>query len=329
MSETLDAVPAETPQVDPADDLRAAIGSAWDEVTNEAEPTPPAEEGANRDERGRFAAQDREANPVVSPETAAEETQPAPLPAPASLSPDDVSRWASLPREHQEWLAAREEKAQQEAQAFQPVKDVLAQYNAYFAARGVPPAQAVVSLFEAERALRENPDMAIEVLARQYGARLPMANAVAQATQPTQPNADYAALVQHVQRLEAEIAQGRQASERAAAEATQQMIRDFAANPEHRHFPTVRTYMGALMTADPGLDMATAYAMACRAHPEVSKAIAAEAAKADQAARTKAANEAKARAVSVRGVPPVANGSGKAPDSLRGTLEAVWDGALH
>lgn len=322
MSETIDTAPTEAaPDTSPADDLRAAIGAAFEEHA----PT----EGA-RDERGRFAAHERDTSAVVSHETASDDTQPAPeaeappIEAPATLSADDLSRWATLPRDAQEFIAQREAKAAETARALEPVQSVLKQYEPLYAARGIAAPQALASLFEAQRMLETRPAEAIAVLARQYGVPLPQA----EASTPSQPNDQISALMAHVQRLEAEIAQSKQIAERSASQTIEQTIREFAAKPEHRHFPTVRSYMGALMQADPSLDLARAYEMACRAHPEVSKALAAEAEKAANAEKAKRADEAKRKAVSVRGAPPMV-GNGKVPDSIRGVLEAAFDGGLH
>lgn len=322
MSETLDAAPTEgTPDTSPADDLRAAIGAAFDEHgSGETE----------RDDRGRFAARERETNAVADHETAPRDEQPAPEPeappieAPASLSADDLSRWATLDRATQEWIAAREAKASESARTWEPVQNVLKQYEPLYAARGIAAPQALASLFEAQRMLETRPAEAIEVLARQYGVPFPRA----EASTPSQPNDQISALLAEVQSLKAEIAQSKQVAEYSAAQATEQTIREFAAKPEHRHFPTVRGFMGELMRAGWASDLASAYEMACRAHPEVSKALAAEAEKAANAEKAKRADEAKRRAVSVRGAPPTI-GNGQVPDSIRGNLYAAWDGVAH
>lgn len=321
MSETIEApAPDTAPTPDPVDDLRAAIGAAFDE---HAEP----DAAPQRDERGRFAGREvPEGAEPAAPEPKAE-AAPAelpPLPPPATLAADDVSRWATLPREHQEWIAAREAKAQETTKAFEPINEVLTKYSPLFAARGVPPAQAIAALFEAQHMLQTRPNDAIRALAREFGATLPTAEA-----HPSNDNDQWNALVQEVQQLRAAVAESQQATAQERRIALETQIRDFASNPAHRHFPIVRPYMGALMTADPELDMARAYEMACRAHPSVSKALADEEAKAAIAARTKAANEARAKQVSVRGGAPPVAGNGAAPDSLRGTLVAAWDGALH
>lgn len=322
MSETLDPAAPETPDASPADDLRAALGAAYDEHIGG---------DTARDEQGRFAAHERDTNAVADHEAAPrdEQTDPAPVaeaPAiepPATLSADDLSRWATLPRNAQEWIAQREAKAAESARALEPVQGVLKQYEPLYAARGISAPQALASLFEAQRMLETRPAEAIAVLARQYGVALPQAEA-----NPSQPNDQIAQLVAHVRSLEAKIAEREQVAERSAAQTIEQTIREFAAKPEHRHFPAVRTYMGALMQADPSLDLARAYEMACKAHPDVSKALAAEAEKAANAERAKRAEEAKRKAVSVRGAPPMV-GTGKVPDTIRGTLEAAFDGALH
>lgn len=322
MSETLDAAPTET-QTDtsPADDLRAAIGAAFDEHA----PTDNA-----RDERGRFAAQERDTSAAADHEAAPRDEQPAPEPEapaiepPATLSADDLSRWATLPRDAQEWIAQREAKAAEAARTLEPVQNVLKQYEPLYAARGIPAPQALASLFEAQRMLETRPAEAIAVLARQYGVQFPQA----EASTPSQPNDQISALLAEVQALKAEIAQGKQAAEYSVAQATEQTIREFAAKPEHRHFPAVRGFMGELMRAGWASDLASAYEMACRAHPEVSKILAAEAEKAANAEKAKRADEAKRKAVSVRGAPPMV-GNGKVPDSLRGVLEAAFDGGLH
>jgi len=322
VSETLDAAPTEAPDTSPADDLRSAIGAAFDE--HDAPET-------DRDDRGRFAS--NEPQQPSAPDTeptqgiAAEPAEPdAPaIDPPASLSADDLSRWATLPREHQEWVAAREAKAQETARSLEPVQSVLKQYEPLYAARGIPAPQAMAQLFEAQRML-ESPRAAeaIAVLARQYGVDLSQFGSGA----TNQPNDAVTALMQEVQQLKAEVAQSRQAAVQSASDSIDTTIREFAANPANRHFPTVRSYMGALMTADPALDMATAYQMACRAHPTVSKALSSEAEKASMAAKTKAANEARGKAVSVRGSLP-STGAVAVPDSVRGTLNAAWDGQLH
>ena len=325
MSETLDApAPDTTTDTSAADDLRSAIGAAFDE--HDGPDTPDT----TRDDRGRFAGNSSADGSLSAPsEARASEASSAPvaeapaIEAPATLSADDLSRWATLPRDAQELIAQREAKAAETVRALEPVQSVLKQYEPLYAARGIPAPQALASLFEAQRMLETRPAEAIAVLARQYGVPIHQAGA-----NPSQPQDEITQLVAHVRNLEAKIAEREQAAEQTATQTIEQTIRQFAANPEHRHFPIVRNFMGALMQADPALDLPRAYEMACRAHPDVSKIIAADAEKATNADKAKRAAEAKGKAVSVRGAPPMV-GNGAVPDSVRGVLSAAWDGALH
>lgn len=315
MSETVDP-PVEAPVVDAADDLRSALGDAWDEVSGG---------DTDRDERGRFANPDAPAEPeaaTTEPEAPAE-AAPA-VPPPATLGADDLSRWATLPRDAQEFIAQREAKAHEAVSALEPVQRVLKQYEPLYAARGIPAPQAMASLFQAQHMLETRPHEAIAVLARQYGVALPTGDGANLA------NGDqFAALMQEVQQLRATVQEREVRDAQASTAAIETTIKEFATNPEHRHFPVVRSYMGALMQADPSLDMGRAYEMACRAHPEVSKALSADAEKAERAKRSQAANEARSKAVSVRGGAPPVNGAGRVPDSIRGVIESAWSGSIN
>lgn len=304
MSETqtdapeIDATPA--PEVDPSDDLRAALSAAYDEVAAEpdAEPEAPETSAADRDERGRFVARDG-AEPEAEPEAPEVETQAA-APEPVAVPPELAS-----------------------------VKGVLDEHRELYEARGIPPADAVRALFNAQRALQERPYEAIQQLARDFGVDLTQFGR--QQAPQTNDQVLQAALARLEQLERAHTTQQQQAEQAKQAE-IQQTISQFAADPKHVHFPAVQKMMGALMTSGQADDLATAYDMACRAHPTVFEAIQkAEKEAADKsaaAARSQAAAKAKAASVSVRGTPSV-NGFNKPPETLRGALEAAWDGRLN
>jgi hypothetical protein len=295
-AETVEAVAPDVaaPEPSAADDLRSAIAAAWDEVAAEpeAEDAPePEAEAAERDEKGRFVGKEGEAPEV--------EAQPE---APAPAIPPDLA----------------------------PIKEVLDHYKPLYEARGLPPAEAVRTLFAAQHALQTQPYEAIQALARDFGVDLTKFSPQQAQHAPGDPN--YAALMQKVQQLEGTIVQREQAAEQAAAAQINQTIQQFAADPKHSHFPAVRTAMGALMQAGIADDLATAYDMACRAHPQVfqsiQKAEQEARAKAEASARSQAASQAKAKAVSVRGSPAV-NGFTKPPETLRETIEAAYSGRLN
>jgi hypothetical protein len=156
--------------------------------------------------------------------------------------------------------------------------------------------------------------------------------APAQQQAPQTNDPTLSAVLQKLQALEGTISTQQQQAEHAERARLDSSIAAFAADPKHSHFPTVRQAMGALMQAGIANDMATAYEMACRAHPDIyaktTKAEAEAQAKAAASARAQAAAQAKAKAVSVRGSPSV-NGFATVPDSLRDTIAAAWDGRLN
>jgi hypothetical protein len=316
MSETVSESP-EVAATEPVDDLRSALGDAWD-----AQETPPTEAPA-RGEDGKFTSA---AEPEA--EVEAEPAAPEPIPAPATLTPDIATKWDTLPRDAQEIIAQREAEAAKvaaEVRDVGPVRDVLARHEPLYAARGIPAAQALEGLFSAQRMLETRPVEAIAALARQYGVDLAsFANQQVQQYNPADP---LAAMQAKLTALESTLTQQQEQAARAAEAEIQQTVAAFASNPDYPHFPAVRTLMGSLMQSGVASNMADAYAMACRAHPDIhAKITATEKANAERqqaAERAKAAAAAKARAVSPRAAPTV-NGFATIPDSLRGAIEAAY-----
>jgi hypothetical protein len=313
MSETLDApqidTPAEAPAPDAADDLRAALGAAFDQHSD-----PETE----RDESGRFVSREREATDVIDHETPVDETQ-------AEAKPDAEAQ------------AAEETRPAMPAE-MAPIKQVLDDYAHLYRAKGVAPEAAVKALFDAEVALRSRPDEAFPALAQAFGfdimkwaaQRMPATQNEQAQTAPADPA--YQALVAKVQQLESHLTAQQQRSQQAQTAQVERMVAEFAADPKHAHFASVEPLMAAFIEKGQAKDLEAAYEMACRAHPDVFKTIqqseAAAKEKASLDAQRKAAAQAKAKAGSVRGSATVA-GIAKPPDDLRGTLNAVWDGRLN
>lgn len=311
MSETVEtpqteAAPAAAPEpeVNAADDLRAAIGAAYDEAEAAANETP------------------------AEPEKEAE-------PEPAKPEEPESKPAEAAERDAQGRFAPREAVIPPE---IAPVKAVLDEFQHMYAARGVQPADAMRALFSAHQALQTNPEAALRQLAHEFRVDLGKLAPAAAAPGSDDPliNATLARIAQ-IEQFQAQQQQEaktqRAEAERRANNEVARMIQTFSADPKHPHFPAVSKMMGALMTAGEAADLAEAYDMACRAHPAVSKAIqAAEVAARDKAAadaQRKAAADAKAKAVSLRnGTAPV-TGFRSPPDSLRATIEAVYDGRLN
>lgn len=327
MSETLDTAQAEAPV---GDDLRSVLSAAWDEhETVETEDT-----GRPRDERGRFASS-REVEDAPDtetpdqPEAKADEPATPAIEPPQSWSADERAHWASLSPAAQETILRRErdmDKVLSERAAEQrelnPLREVLAPYQADHAMRGLSSVDAVKQLLAAEEWLRKDPDRAFPELMRQYGydpRRLGL-NVPPQAQQaPTQQFND-----PRVDRLIADM-QARQQQDTLA------QIKAFADDPAHPHFDDVKQDMGRLIAANPDMSMKRAYEIAVAANSDVQAKIRAAA---DKAAREKAAKEAaekaeaaKRAAVSVRD--RGASGGSPAPArhlSVRENLLAAWEG---
>lgn len=314
MSETLDApqvdeAPApEAPAVDAADDLRAALGAAFDQHAGE---TDEEAEARGRDERGRFTRADgAEPEAPVEEQAAEPEAQEKPVEAAPAIPPE---------------LA--------------PIAKVLEDYKPLYAAKGVAPQDAVRALFDAEVALRQNPEQAFPALAQAFGFDI-MKWAAQRMPQPAQNEqapampADpaYQALQQRLHQLESHLSAQQQRTQQAQSVQVERMVAEFASDPKHAHFSSVEPVMAALIEKGIAKDLPEAYEMACRAHPDVSKTIQqTEASARERAAldaQKKAAAQAKAKAGSVRGSPTVA-GFAKPPEDLRGTINAVWDGRFN
>lgn len=314
MSDTIDAPQAEASATDisPADDLAAAIGAAFDEHAGSAEAESPA-----RDERGRFVAHESAATGVDAHETLVDDTQ-------AETATD--GQQAQAAPEARPALPPEVERLQQTLKRHEPL----------YAGRGIPAEQALDALFNAQRVLEERPYEAIQVLARQYGVDLsrfapqqpaPQYEQAAQSADPA-----YQAAMARIDRLEQLLTSQQQQAVQSQTAQVQRTIDDFAADPKHSHFRAAEPIMAALISSGQAKGLEQAYEMACRAHPEISKAIAAAETEARERAsakeRQRVAAEAKAKAVSVRGS-PVINGFAKVPDSVEETLAAAWDGRLN
>lgn len=308
MSDTADPIAPETPaDIAPADDLAAAIGSAFDQVE------AAQGEGPQRDERGRFAAVERDGEVADEPETPVEE-----------------------PADEEQAEAPEEARPEVPRPVTNSALDKIAEeYQPYYAAAGITAEQATRMLFEAHKGILRDPVAGIRALATQYGVDLAQ---FAPRQQPAQPapasnEPQDSAVMQRLAAVESFLVTQQQQAQAREAQGVEQSISAFAADPKHPHFPAVRTMMGALMQAGTAKDMESAYEMACRAHPEVWAKVQAEEAaakaKAEADRRAKAAAAARAKAPVVRTNVPAANGAAEAPRDWGSLVEAAWEGRLQ
>ena len=341
----------------PADDLRADLDAAFSSLERGDAPGmghnggPEIEAERPRNDAGQFTADE---TPVEGEAPEAEETKdeahqpegdsnPEKIAPPEGWPSDARLAWDRLPKAAQEALRADLDAGRitvgrpaQGTAAPDPVREVVKAYEPEISRRGMAPEQAVKVLFEAQRALDENPVQGLLQLARSYGVD-PATLAPANGAQASQFQADPAIgqLQQELATLKGYLTQQQRAAHEAQMAEHQRIIDDFAQTkssdgaPAYPHFDQVRGTMGNLLQAGEAKSLKDAYEMAVWARPDLRERILADQRKAEEAKRAaearKAAEEARKRAVSVRSNPSVTTTA--APEgSLREMLERAMDG---
>ena len=322
-----------------ADDLRADLAAAFETVDAPREEAlsmghnggPEMQAEPRRDDAGRFSAEEQPAE-GETPQAegtkdegrqAESDSNPAKVAPPEGWPSDANLAWDRLPKAAQDALRADLDagritigKPAQAAAAPDPVREVVKAYEPEISRRGMAPEQAVKVLFEAQRALDENPVEALRHLARSYGVD-PATLAPANGAQATQQSADpvIGQLQQEVATLRGYLTQQQRAQHDAVMMEQQRIITDFAETKAadgaaaYPYFEQVRVTMGNLLQAGEAKSLKDAYDMAVWARPDLRERILANQRKADDAKREaearKAAEEAKKRAVSIRSNPSI------------------------
>jgi hypothetical protein len=338
MSETAaPAAPVENPVSQPdSGSIGDDIARAFDEAVANAP--------AGRGEDGKFVSQ-RPAEPEKpsadapppkpddkpveeKPEAKTETTAEKPLDPPAGLSQAARERWAEIPRELQETIleqhGASERTLAEKDKEVAPLRDmqkVFEEHAARLAARGLTPTEVTRNLLTLHAEMERRPADVLQALARQYGVDLSRAPQQQQAA----ANPELAALRDQVTRLERALTEGQQQTQQTQAQQIEAQIAAFA--KDHPHFTAVRPVMGALISSGAAKDMQDAYDQACHANPSIRAQLAADTSRAEAIRRDREAREASARAVSISGTPPTP-ASKSVPDTLRGTIEAAFEGRL-
>jgi len=317
MSETIEQAPSG------GDDLETVLGDAYDALVAKEEAAE--DKGADRDDRGRFAARaDGEDNKTdQTPEAKDEDTSLAP---PSSWSDAEKAHWNTLTPEAKDVVLRRErdvEKAVQERVAERsrtdPITQTIEPYRDKWAISGVRPEQAIGQLLAAQDALTRNFDGALPELIRAFG-RDPIAAAQAILGQSQAPNMQQAPAVDFRDpRLDAVLVELQEAKTREVSN----QISKFASDPEHKFFEDVRQDMGRLIQIDPGMALKDAYERAVWSNPTTREKMLAQA-----RLNPPAKEQPRARAVSVRDAPSSAVGSRNVDRSKMTTeqiIEEAWE----
>ena len=288
-----------TEEVSPS--LREAIEAAF--TADEAAVSPaqtaeaPAETaGPERDETGRFKANEAEAAPE----------EPDDFDDAVGL---DRETWKLTPaqaRERAKALAKEAREASERAKAYEPLDRVLAPRRDALRATWGDEGKAVEQLFHlSDWANRDFPGF-VRHLAEQRG--MDLRALVPQGEQPAQqPNVDHL-IAERVERV---------LHERETVRALAEFERNDAF--EFRNDGEVRRVMAGLLQSGAASDLSTAYSMAVKAHPTISAKLAeregAERAKREADERARRGREKASAAVSVRGAPGTAAPASQPPPS--------------
>lgn len=321
----------------PVSSIEDTMSSVWDKMNPE------------RDASGKFAGTDTQTadtpetpegveakEPTDQPEDQVQEPSQTAITAPNSWSAEMKAKWASLPPETQQYIAARESEMHtaitqkgEQIKAFEPIRQTLDQHRAVFAKNGVSEAEGLSKLFAADRFLEQNPSEAIKWLADSYGIDLrQFAGNQNSDDQSPAPSRDVLELKQELRQLKSILTDQQRAQHNAEQATVAQTVEEFA--KDKPHFEKVRKIMGSLMQAGEATDLQDAYDKAVYAHPEIRQSILADQLKADEAKR-KAEQEKAASAAKKAGSLNLKSSEGKSPvksSSMEETMSAVFD-RLH
>lgn len=248
--------------------------------------------------------------------------------APQSLPADVKAKWSALPPETQQWLANRESEIHKKItsdgerlKSLSAFDEALSPSLDFIQQNQIPKPEYVRRLAAADHALRTNPQAALAEIARMYG----IAPAIGQPQgQPMDPTIN--ALVQRTAALETHLTQQQKAAEAARLSEAEKKVEAFRKNAPH--FDKVEDMMTKLY--EPGMELEALYEMATKAHPEVSKLLAAEA---DAKAKADAAQKLKEEAAAAAKLAPFARKPGSVgvaaragnswEDSMQQTMRAI------
>lgn len=287
-----------------------------------------------RDAQGKFAKAPAEA--AVPPPPPPEQSLPVAIPPELQklgLRKEEAEAFAKASPEVQQAFQRRAnemfqgmEQYKEKAQFADTLQRTIAPHMDTINGLGVTPDIAIGALLNADRALRsgtqEQRQQYLAKIASDYQIDLK----AVQAYEPAPYNPHVSALEQKVQQLEGifqqQISQGQQREQ----ETLNSTIAQFAADPKHSHFETVKAHMSALLQAGQAKDLPDAYEQAVWANSTTRAAVLAEQqAKARQEATQKAQAAREAASVNTRARPsmPVSLPIGSMDDTIRATLRTI------
>jgi hypothetical protein len=283
-----------------------------------------------RDEKGKFKAE----IPVVGKQ--AEEIKPEVVvkAAPNTWKKEVADKWSTLPAEVQSEVERREadfhkgiEQYKGKAQFGESIERAIQPYASTLQALNITPDKAIAELMAADHRLRYGSPAEKQAyfsqLAQNYGVSLGEV-----ANQPqVDPNVNY--LTQQVNQLQGWIQNQTLMGQQKEQESLTSEIAQFASDPSHSHFESVKGYMSALLQAGQAQNLTDAYEQAIYANPQTRALILAEQQAKERNEITLKAQAAKnAASINVRNRPsmPVSQPIGTMDDTIRSTLRRLQNG---
>lgn len=164
------------------------------------------------------------------------------------------------------------EQYKQAADFAYAIDQTIAPYKQTIQSLGVTPHEAIRELMAADHKLRfgnkQDKEMYFSQLARNYGIDL---GSVANTVQNTDPR--LYELAQHNQLLEQQIQRNQQSVQQQHEQALNSEIVQFAAEPNHEHFETVKLHMASLLQGGQAKTLQDAYDQAIYANPTTRPAV--------------------------------------------------------
>lgn len=356
--------PSDTPEPAGGDKLDQIINSAIDTVESPPDETATEKADRLRDERGRFASKEPADAQPSEPEPAKAEATPVEAqpvePAQQPLEPHprwseaDKAKFATLTREAQEFLLAREKATEgdytrktqelaEQRKSIEPLIGEVQRLNPLFQQIGMTPHQFIVeSANVAHNLLSGTPDQRANAVAYLVNLHQVPPDAVVQALgiplhsgENGQPAADprILNLSQHISKLESKLSQFEQNALQTERQRAQYefdslaQAKDDNGTPKYPHFDRVRQTMLQLAANGQADTWESAYSKAIRLDDDLHKETIEAAAKREREALEKANQEAVEKA---RKAQPVrtSNSMPRGDTSKKG-LDAHLDAALN
>jgi hypothetical protein len=338
-------LPAEKPSLDA--DLRAVWNKNHPDRWAEGRFTPREPDArASRDASGKPAEVSADGETTGQADPLRRDQAASSVAAPLSWTADMKAKWETLPPDVQTYVARRDKESHeaitragqyvkslgQVVEAYEPLGQVITAYQDDFARRGMPPAQGIAVLLDAQRRLDADPVGGLVQIGLMYGIDLRQAlqgqGANPQGGQPAPAaqaspwdNEALRPVLDQVGLHQRWIAAQEQAREEAIGTELQHTIADFADGKQF--FDEARPLMAALLRGGQANDLAEAYDMAVNAKPDIRRRIQADQRRTEQDkrtmdARSKADQARRAASVNVRSVPIGAN-----PKTMDDTLTEI------